>query len=80
MGRLARVGGLSKPAFTDISNKFQMEKLVVTCMADRPARGRSCNTPGVTQGPGSIQALMTCYHMCLSKGGRAPKLWKAWIK
>jgi hypothetical protein len=33
-----------------------------------------CNTPGVTQGPGSIHALMTCYHMCLSGGEGAPKL------
>jgi hypothetical protein len=38
-----------------------------------------CNTPGVTQGPGSIQALMTCYHMCLSGREGAPKLWKPWI-
>jgi hypothetical protein len=29
-----------------------------------PLRGEGCNTPGVTQGPGSIQALMTCHHMC----------------
>jgi hypothetical protein len=38
-----------------------------------------CNTPGVTQGPGSIQALMTCHHMCLSGGEGAPKLWKPYI-
>jgi hypothetical protein len=25
-----------------------------------------CNTPGVTQGPGSIHAPMAYYHMCLS--------------
>jgi hypothetical protein len=26
----------------------------------------SCNTPSVTQGPGSIHAPMAYYHMCLS--------------
>jgi hypothetical protein len=44
-----------------------------------PLRGEGCNTPGVTQGPGSIHALMTCYHMCLSGEEGAPKLWKPWI-
>jgi hypothetical protein len=39
----------------------------------------NCNTPGVTQGPGSIHALMTYYHMCLNGGEGAPKLWKPWI-
>jgi hypothetical protein len=39
----------------------------------------TCNTPGITQGPGSIHALMTCYHMCLSGGEGAPKLWKPWV-
>jgi hypothetical protein len=39
-----------------------------------PLRGEGCNTPGVTQGPGSIQALMAYYHMCLSKVEGAPKL------
>jgi hypothetical protein len=38
-----------------------------------PLRGEGCNTPGVTQGPSSIQALMTYYHMCLSRGEGAPK-------
>jgi hypothetical protein len=38
-----------------------------------PLRGEGCNTPGVTQGPGSIHALMTCYHRCLSGGEGAPK-------
>jgi hypothetical protein len=38
-----------------------------------------CNTPGVTQGPGSIPTLMTCYHMCLSGGEGAPKPWKPWV-
>jgi hypothetical protein len=44
-----------------------------------PLRGEGCNTPGVTQGPDSIQALMTYYHMCLSGAEGAPKLWKPWI-
>jgi hypothetical protein len=30
-------------------------------------RGRTCNTPGVTQGPGSIHAPMAYYYMCLSQ-------------
>jgi hypothetical protein len=38
-----------------------------------PLRGEGCNTPGVTQGPGSIHTLMSCYHMCLSKGGKSTK-------
>jgi hypothetical protein len=38
-----------------------------------------CNTPSVTQGPGSRQALMTCHHMCLSGGEGTPKPWKPWI-
>jgi hypothetical protein len=33
-----------------------------------PLRGEGCNTPGVTQGPGSTHALMAYYHMCLSGG------------
>jgi hypothetical protein len=33
-----------------------------------------CNTQGVTQGPGSIHALMAYYNMCLSRGEGAPKL------
>jgi hypothetical protein len=33
-----------------------------------------CNTPGVTQGPGLIYALMAYYHMCLSGKRGHPKL------
>jgi hypothetical protein len=44
-----------------------------------PLRGEGCNTPGVTQGLGSIHTLMTCYHMCLSGGEGAPKPWKPWV-
>jgi hypothetical protein len=39
-----------------------------------PLRGEGYNTQGVTQGPGSIHALMAYYHMCLSGGEGAPKL------
>jgi hypothetical protein len=44
-----------------------------------PRQCTHCNTPGVTQGLGSLHALMTCYHMCLSGGEGAPKLWKPWV-
>jgi hypothetical protein len=37
---LAKVGGLSGPRFSDSSDRFQMGKIVVTCMADRPASRR----------------------------------------
>jgi hypothetical protein len=36
----AKVGGLSGPRFSDSSDRFQTEKIVVTCMADCPASGR----------------------------------------
>ena len=39
-----------------------------------PLRGEGCNTLDITQGPGSIHALMAYYHMCLSGGEGAPKL------
>jgi hypothetical protein len=32
----------------------------------RAFNGARCNTPGVTQGSGSIHAPMAYYHMCLS--------------
>jgi hypothetical protein len=36
----AKVGGLSGPHFSDSSDRFQTGKIVVICMADRPALGR----------------------------------------
>jgi hypothetical protein len=36
----AKVGGLSRPRFSNNSDRFQMGKLVVICTADRPASGR----------------------------------------
>jgi hypothetical protein len=45
-----------------------------TCAGGRTRRQQGlCNTQGVTQGPGSIHALMAYYHMCLSRGEGAPK-------
>jgi hypothetical protein len=32
----AKVGGLSELRFSDSSDRFQTEKLAVTCMVDRP--------------------------------------------
>jgi hypothetical protein len=39
----------------------------------------SCNTPGVTQGPGSIYAPMAYYHMSVNGGEGVLKLWKPWF-
>jgi hypothetical protein len=36
----AKVGGLSRPYFSDSSDRFQTGKIVVMCTADRPALGR----------------------------------------
>jgi hypothetical protein len=36
----AKVGGLSGPYLSDSSDRFQTEKIVVMCMADRPVLGR----------------------------------------
>jgi hypothetical protein len=33
----AKVGGLSRPCFSDSSDIFQTGKIVVTCTVDRPA-------------------------------------------
>jgi hypothetical protein len=43
------------------------------------AGARTCNTPGVTQGPNSLHTLMTCYHKYLTGGEGAPKPWKPWV-
>jgi hypothetical protein len=36
----AKVGGLSGRRFSDSSDRFQTEKLVVICTVDRPGLGR----------------------------------------
>jgi hypothetical protein len=36
-------------------------------LKDHPRTHHTCNTPGATQGPGSIHAPMAYYHMCLSR-------------
>jgi hypothetical protein len=35
-----KVGRLSRPHFSDSSDRFQMGKIAVMCTADRPALGR----------------------------------------
>jgi hypothetical protein len=35
----AKVGGQSRPRFSDSSDRFQTGKIVVICTADRPALG-----------------------------------------
>jgi hypothetical protein len=36
----AKVGGLSRPYFSDSSDRFQTGNIAVICTADRPALGR----------------------------------------
>jgi hypothetical protein len=51
---LAKVGGLSGTHFSDSSNRFQTGKIVVMCMADRPALGR---------GPSACAQNVCCLHI-----------------
>jgi hypothetical protein len=36
----AEVGGLSRPNFSDSSDRFQTRNIAIMCTADRPALGR----------------------------------------
>jgi hypothetical protein len=48
------------------NNKKRKQKI-------REKEEKNCNTPCVTQGPGSIHAPIAYYHMCLSGEKGAPK-------
>jgi hypothetical protein len=50
----AKVDGLSRPHFSNSSNRFQTGKLAVMCTADRPALGR---------GPSACAQNMCCLHI-----------------
>jgi hypothetical protein len=50
----AKVGGLSRPHFSDSSNRFQTGKIVVMCTADCLALGR---------GPSACAQNMCCLHI-----------------